>query len=67
MNNKTLANVVKEVRKRINISQRELSRITGIDNNTIAKIEKGKRKLIYCLKKVKFRIKSFFRDANVVM
>lgn len=44
MNDKTLASVVKEAREKINISQRELSRITGIDNNTIAKIEKGERK-----------------------
>ena len=44
MNEKTLASVVKEAREKINISQRELSRITGIDNNTIAKIEKGERK-----------------------
>ena len=44
MNNKTLASVVKEAREKIGISQRELSRITGIDNNTIAKIEKGERK-----------------------
>ena len=44
MNNKTLASVVKEAREKINISQRELSRITGIDNNTIAKIEKGEMK-----------------------
>lgn len=44
MEDKTLASVVKEARKKINISQRELSRITGIDNNTIAKIEKGERK-----------------------
>ena len=44
MNNKTLASIVKEAREKINISQRELSRITGIDNNTIAKIEKGERK-----------------------
>lgn len=44
MNNKTLASVVKEAREKIDISQRELSRITGIDNNTIAKIEKGERK-----------------------
>ena len=44
MNNKTLASVVKEAREKINICQRELSRITGIDNNTIAKIEKGERK-----------------------
>lgn len=44
MDNKTLASVVKEAREKLNISQRELSRITGIDNNTIAKIEKGQRK-----------------------
>lgn len=44
MDNKTLASVVKEAREKLNISQRELSRITGIDNNTIAKIEKGERK-----------------------
>lgn len=44
MNDKTLASVVKGAREKINISQRELSRITGIDNNTIAKIEKGERK-----------------------
>ena len=44
MNNKTLASVVKAAREKIDISQRELSRITGIDNNTIAKIEKGERK-----------------------
>ncbi len=44
MNDKTLASLVKEAREKINISQRELSRITGIDNNTIAKIEKGERK-----------------------
>lgn len=44
MNDKTLASVIKGAREKINISQRELSRITGIDNNTIAKIEKGERK-----------------------
>ncbi len=44
MDNKTLSSLVKEAREKINISQRELSRITGIDNNTIAKIEKGERK-----------------------
>ncbi len=56
MNNKTLASVVKEARKNINISQRELSRITGIDNNTIAKIEKGERKKpnVLSLKKLSF-------------
>ena len=56
MNNKTLASVVKEARENINISQRELSRITGIDNNTIAKIEKGERKKpnVLSLKKLSF-------------
>ena len=43
MNNKTLASVVKEAREKINISQRELSRITGIDNNAITKIKKVER------------------------
>ena len=56
MNNKTLASVVKEARENIDISQRELSRITGIDNNTIAKIEKGERKKpnVLSLKKLSF-------------
>lgn len=44
MEDKTLASVVKIAREKMGISQRELSRITGIDNNTIAKIEKGERK-----------------------
>ncbi len=44
MNNKTLASVVKNAREKLGISQRELSRRTGIDNNTVAKIEKGERK-----------------------
>ena len=44
MNNRTLAGVVKEAREKIGISQRELSRRSGIDNNTLAKIEKGERK-----------------------
>lgn len=44
MNNKTLASVVREAREKLGISQRELSRQTGVDNNTIAKIEKGLRK-----------------------
>ena len=44
MNDKTLASLVKETREKIGISQRELSRRTGIDNNTLAKIEKGERK-----------------------
>jgi len=44
MKEKTLAIVVKGAREKIGISQRELSRRTGIDNNTLAKIEKGERK-----------------------
>ncbi len=44
MEDKTLASVVKSAREKIGISQRELSRRTGIDNNTLAKIEKGERK-----------------------
>ena len=43
MNDKTLASLVKEAREKIGISQREVSRRTGIDNNTLAKIEKGER------------------------
>lgn len=54
MNYETLASVVKEAREKIGISQRKLSRITGIDNNTIAKIEKGERKKpnVLSLKKI---------------
>ena len=44
MNNETLASIVKNARNELGISQRELSRMTGIDNNTLAKIEKGERK-----------------------
>ena len=44
MKDKTLASVVKEAREKLGVSQRELSRRTGIDNNTVAKIEKGERK-----------------------
>ena len=36
MKDKTLASVVKEAREKLGISQRELSRRTGIDNNTVA-------------------------------
>lgn len=44
MKDKTLASVVKSAREKLGISQRELSRRTGIDNNTLAKIEKSERK-----------------------
>lgn len=44
MNNKTLSEIIKNARIKKGISQRELSRQTGIDNNTIAKIENGSRK-----------------------
>ena len=44
MKDKTLASVVKEAREKLGISQRELSRRTGIDNNTVSTIEKGERK-----------------------
>jgi transcriptional regulator with XRE-family HTH domain len=39
-----LGNLVKNAREKKGLSQRELSRQTGIDNNTISKIEKGSRK-----------------------
>ena len=41
---KSLSKIIKEARESMNISQRELSRRTGIDNNTISQIEKGERK-----------------------
>ena len=44
MNDNTLASAVKETREKINMSQWELSRITGIDNNAIVKIKKVERK-----------------------
>lgn len=40
----TLGELIKEQREKLGISQRELSRQTGVDNNTIAKLEKGVRK-----------------------
>ena len=56
MENKTLASVIKNARERIGISQREVSRRTGIDNNTLAKIEKGERKKpnVLSLRKISF-------------
>lgn len=39
-----LAKIIKDAREAKNISQRELARQTGIDNNTISQIEKGERK-----------------------
>ena len=56
MENKTLASVVKSARETLGISQRELSRRTGIDNNTVAKIEKGERKKpnVLSLRKISF-------------
>ncbi len=45
MNNElTLAEIIKEAREKKGVSQREIARQTGIDNNTIAQIEKGTRK-----------------------
>ena len=59
MENKTLASVIKNARERIGISQREVSRRTGIDNNTVAKIEKGERKKpnVLSLRKISFLLK----------
>lgn len=64
MNNKTLASVVKNAREKIGISQRELSRKTGIDNNTIAKIEKGERKKpnVLSLKKLSVVLRLELKD-----
>ena len=39
-----LSELIKNARERLDISQRELSRRTGIDNNTISQIEMGNRK-----------------------
>ena len=49
MNDNTLASAVKETREKINMSQWELSRITGIDNNAIVKIKKVERKKLNVL------------------
>lgn len=42
--NETLATLIKDAREKKELSQRELSRQTGIDNNTISQIEKGERR-----------------------
>lgn len=44
MINNNLAVIIKTARETLKISQRELSRRSGVDNNTISKIEKGIRK-----------------------
>ena len=55
---KTLAEAVSTSRKKLGITQRELSRRTNIDNNTIAKIEKGERKKpnVLSIKKLSFAL-----------
>lgn len=55
---KTLAEAISTSRKKLGITQRELSRRTNIDNNTIAKIEKGERKKpnVLSLKKLAFAL-----------
>lgn len=59
MGNITLGELIKQAREKIGMSQRELSRQSGIDNNTIAKLEKGERKKpnIFALKKLAFILK----------
>lgn len=54
----SLAEAISVSREKMKITQRELSRRTGIDNNTIAKIEKGERKKpnILSLKKLGFAL-----------
>ena len=54
--NPEFSKLYKETREKIGISQRELSRRTGIDNNTLAKIEKGERKKpnVLSLRKISF-------------
>ena len=58
MNNMSLATLVKEARLNKKISQRELTRRTGVNNNTISKIEKGERKKpnILILKKLSLEL-----------
>ena len=54
----SLAEAISVSREKIGITQREVSRRTGIDNNTIAKIEKGERKKpnILSLKKLGYAL-----------
>lgn len=54
----TLGELIKNQREKLGISQRELSRQTGVDNNTIAKLEKGMRKKpnILSLKKIAYTL-----------
>lgn len=61
-----LAEAISNSREKIGITQRELSRRTGIDNNTIAKIEKGERKKpnILSLKKLSFALGL---DSNILL
>lgn len=63
---KTLAEAVSTKRKSLGITQRELSRRTNIDNNTIAKIEKGERKKpnVLSIKKLSFALDI---DSNVLL
>lgn len=55
----TLGELIKKQREKLGISQRELSRQTGVDNNTIAKLEKGMRKKpnTLALKKIAYILK----------
>ena len=57
MSKNTLGELIKNAREKKGMSQRELSRQSGIDNNTIAKLEKGERKKpnIFALKRQKRR------------
>lgn len=52
----TLGELIKNAREKKGMSQRELSRQSGIDNNTIAKLEKGERKKpnVFALKKIAY-------------
>ena len=43
-NKENLADVIKNARKTLGISQRELARQIGVGNNTIARLENGERK-----------------------